>query len=479
MLYMSTINATLPLAEKLVGKQIVLSAVEGTPLSMLVDRTYSPRLDMNEGEVAEMINAASLDTDPSEINQHNNDISDLIAAVGDSVQRTLNGARNVAAPIYRGVAEQVEELVERNKLSLLNPIQVKPVYYHAVWNSPVLEGLVGRYSEQPVLGIEMPASLPMLSEEAIEAYLKVGNGSFDDEIMSVVDGGDDTWLTGLYSNVFTAEGRGYDYVMEILTGKHKTRNELLCLHLFARRLMQDPPEGVRQSISEYRSTMGTLVNQSGRAVARLMQLRQREFDKKLLVYSYPAAGAEKAYRAGSTIHVNGELYNRWVEEGGSPECLYGALFDDRDTTYAGLLDKSADYERLWERQRRLITMRVSYQEKVVKMEAFQEAMTAAINTLEDDALLVERGEYHSRLKQSMKTVTEKELDTVYHTARRLVCDVLFPHTQYKQVLEAIDRACDANPELEVREAALLATVEYVVDWIAQFVVVERDGGIAI
>lgn len=477
MLHIPTINAVLPLATKVTNKQFVLSAVEGTPLSVLVDSGYSPSLDITESDIVSMIHEASTEVDATGENLHNGQMSELITLVGDSVQRTLNGARNLAGPIFRKVAEDVQEIVEQERVKLLNPIKIEPLYYHRVWSSPVLEGLAGRYSEQPVLDVTLPATLPDMTPEAVTGYLRVGNSSFDEGVEELLTTKSDNWLMGLYVNIFTAKGRGYDELRDIMTGKHVTRDELLCTHLLARRLLQDPPEGIHQGLNDYRTAMSSVVNQTGRAVARLMQLRQREYDKKLLVYGYSNKNPEKVSRDGAIIRVNGELYNRWIDDGGTPETLNGALFDGGDTTYDGLLEKREVYERLWERQRRLIAMRVSYQEKVVKLSAYQAAMTVAINALGDDAMVMERSVYHERLKYEMRCVNENQLDNFYQLSRQLVCRVIFPHTDYEKVLVTIDRCCEEYPEMEVREAALLATVEYIVDWIAQFIVTSKEGSV--
>ncbi len=92
--------------------------------------------------------------------------------------------------------------------------------------------------------------------------------------------------------------------------------------------------------------------------------------------------------------------------------------------------------------------------------------------MDDEDLAVERGILHRRLADQAKDLRGRFYEDLYGTIRKLVCNAIFPHTNALQILEAIDAVCHENPKIEVREAALLATIEIVATWVAKLCRVE-------
>lgn len=474
MIKMSSLWAVEPLTTKLTSKQLQLEPLSQSPLSALVKATYSPRLDLvDDVPVVERIQKASSDADVGGEVEHDVVMAELRTLVGESVQKTLTTAKDVVNPLITRSVERLQERLARESQKLLVPFEIQPVNYARVWRSPALGDVVERYAEQPVLPVLLPAVMPELSEETLLGYLQTGISSFDSEVRELINSKPSGWLVALFDSIFTAKG-SKDNLDRVLTVSHDVRDEVLVVYLLTRRLKEDPPEGVRQDLGEYRSRMALLMNQSGRCVARLLSLRERERKVQTLVYSWPQGSLDAVREGNCVIRVNGELYLEWLNAGGQPEVLFGAFLDNKVRTYDVLLEKAESYKTLWERQLRVLRTKVAFQEQNLIMSGLERVGTDLIEEVRD-AHAVDAAQLHSRLQKVLKDIRTDELTNLYKVSRKVICRVLFAHTDVELLLTSIDRQCELNPDIPVREAALLATIQYVTDWACKLVQVKYVG----
>ena len=59
------------------------------------------------------------------------------------------------------------------------------------------------------------------------------------------------------------------------------------------------------------------------------------------------------------------------------------------------------------------------------------------------------------------------MENIYKTARKLVCRARFYYTSSDKILAAIEEYTNSNPDIDPQEAALMATIEYVADFVAE------------
>lgn len=94
-------------------------------------------------------------------------------------------------------------------------------------------------------------------------------------------------------------------------------------------------------------------------------------------------------------------------------------------------------------------------------------ITTEINDLSADQLPpgCDKGALHERLNERLGHAKMRDLDDLWHFARKAVCRVLFFHTEAESLLLAIDQESKNNPDVPVRELALFATIEIVARWL--------------
>jgi hypothetical protein len=76
----------------------------------------------------------------------------------------------------------------------------------------------------------------------------------------------------------------------------------------------------------------------------------------------------------------------------------------------------------------------------------------------------------------MTRVKPKHLEDIFGISTKLVCRVLFADTDIERILDGIEVAAKNHPELDMREAALLAVNDFVVDWLCKLIVPEHVAG---
>jgi hypothetical protein len=77
-------------------------------------------------------------------------------------------------------------------------------------------------------------------------------------------------------------------------------------------------------------------------------------------------------------------------------------------------------------------------------------------------------EYKQFINNTFKFLDKLEVNdftNIWKLVTNLVCDCLFFYTDAKKILLGIERAKELNPDVQIREALLLSTIEYVTDYI--------------
>jgi hypothetical protein len=187
----------------------------------------------------------------------------------------------------------------------------------------------------------------------------------------------------------------------------------------------------------------------------------------MMIVSYP-----QSTMAGQQIIVDGPVFNRFIQEGGSPEVILGAFFTDRQMDYAQLLSDREGYLARWKTAQSTLLGSAEGERFRALMVALQSALTEEINALPDELMVASRATLHERLQQCLGSVRPNALESLWHTARHLICTVIFPHTDVENTLCEVDSQMQRHPELEPREAALNAAVESMAQWLSKLITVE-------
>lgn len=484
MIQQKTVEAIYPLAEILTNNGKALVAIDDTPLKELVAYSYPAEAQLSTPSYPiEGIVAASMTKNAEGVSLHDVTMDEVVDIVAKTVSGNLDLARNTVNPLIKQVVDEVTDDMAAQTAGALQPLQVVTDHYHAVWNNPLLETLVENYARMPVAAIAPVPGLPSLTPEQLLETALTGVTRFDPDLRALIDDHDGEWLVDVYETFFRVQvdserpRPGEAWTTEQAFARPvQFRDEILVAHFLSRKLLKSVPEGTEGDLDIYRDLMSELLAQTGRVVTRVLEQRERaKRHKQLVVDQKMPYNLELLPEQQGTIFVNGDVYNAWLAEGGSPEVLFGAAVTDREYGYNTLLENAERYREAWKRQSRVIATQVRFNRFNQLLAALERVLTRMINNIDDEILVDDRSVLHKRLQLLLSKVAEKECSDLFLLSRKLVCGLFFSHTDAEAILCAIDAVAKEHEDIEVREAALLATIEIVTEWVADLIAVKHVG----
>jgi hypothetical protein len=482
MLKPSSLTAAYPLAEALAGSGLIVTPAPGTPLEALVNACVT--LDQMgiryEGagvEVAEQsILEASTAKDLGGVVRHDVAMDEFVKASSDTVLKNMNLAKNVVNPMVQAVVDQATAVADGSGKEDYLPMSVEPFYYASIFSNPLLVEMVSKYDGFPVVNQDLTLGLPKFTVEQIRAAAKTGNPRFDEDVEAFTKAmGDDEIMTTFQGAFGGGQMPYYTRLNEMLSTRPGNAGRVALLFLLSSHFLNDIPDGLNMELDLYRAYMSTIMAQSARAVAAAMRLRNDNVRMKYMVMEAPYKRDDQSLRG--TFKVNGDVYNQYLKDGGTPEALFGAAnsgmtgFDAKD-----LIENNGKYAESWRRTFELIRTASDYKRFNYFLDGLRQAMLTQIEELDESLRMADNGLYRQRLVTELTNIKGGGIKEPWKIARKLVCRVFFPHTDAERILSAIDAQSKAHPELDVREAATLALIETVSKWVAtQFKVTNAVG----
>lgn len=477
-----TAHSLSPLLNKLEASGVRLKVMENTPLAELADATIAGMYSMEplngssdgslpERDTISLLLEASREKNQDGICEHDVVMDEVVETVAKTVSKNLDGARNIIVPKIKDVAEEAKKQFDEIGMRQVIPVAVAPDYLKDTWYNPFIAGMFEKFVDVEPENVDLIGNFPDLTGADLQALMKNDTARWDEELAKFLGNFPDGYLEETYRRVFSRRSDGaYTYLTELTNTSRGDRDRTLLVHLMARRLLADVPEGVRMDIANYRLYLNRVIAQTGRACMRFREAREKEITRKTLVMRYPIPSIS-AVEDGE-ITVVGAVYKQFLEAGGSPEVILGAYATDRERDFTALLEKAEAYKNAWLRYVRLFEKRVAENKLANTISSFRRAMINEINEMaEDEELVIDADHAKQRLTDLLSSIKENDTDDFYIIARKLVCRVLYAHTDGEKILCAIDKITEDNPEMDIREAALLAMVDIVADWVSAQIVV--------
>jgi hypothetical protein len=176
----------------------------------------------------------------------------------------------------------------------------------------------------------------------------------------------------------------------------------------------------------------------------------------------------------TTITVYEPVYKKWLAAGNSQEALFGMLILKHNYSTTYLIDEhKEELEKAWFNH-------LSYSTNSIKLSNFNnllEALALAYKALhteyqnEAEKAAMSTSDYYAvsdRLfNEELKDVRMMDLTDMRALALRLVAKSRYYYSSAYEILSTLDSYCEDNENLDPREAALLATIEYVARYMAK------------
>lgn len=359
------------------------------------------------------------------------------------IQRTFNLARGPVNSLCLEAGEQITKMIEDGVIRDAE-IEIVPVFDSKLTKNPTFLDMLSRFgqsiTERKVREVELFGGRRWIDLDANEriGFCSVGVASIDECVPEVVGRVSDR------GDINPFDVSRWDNV-----------DELAVKYLLLLRANNNIPEGVNMSEVEYRETItNAMVNVGSRFNITMERHYRASRNKQMFIDC-------DVWSKRTTVF--GDVYNAWLKEGGRPEFIMGMMRSgklelnskalvEKGDVYLKVLD---DYRRKKRAEMMTLMMHLSktniakWFHNYITNEIDQQDQTGARNRLEEFLL---------------KRPRLADEDLLFYL-RRLVCDVFFPNTDVLRVLTDIQALQDQSPDMDVRDAAEVALLNWVGDWL--------------
>lgn len=462
-----------------ISSGIKVSARAGTPLSDMVQvstphEAYGFKIhgeglspeDMGLDTIEQALNRAR-DISGLQLSSAGALHGDVIAEAAENasqvIDRNLTLARAVVNPQIMQVLEHVQRQANLSVTDVLD-VQIETVNFEGLWKSDILRSLVDGFKKGGFTSAQSVPYHPLYADIDIETLLDSGSARLDDRVREWLSDGGLNSIEAAWNKYFVL-GRQVDLTMGI---DANATNEALATFIIANALKNKHPFDVSVNEATYTRQLETILFYVAPYVAAAVERFEEDAARNVLVISYPVTRTIKDPK----IRVNGAVYKKWLDNGGTPEIVLGAYLTDQPTDAESLMREGERYMRSWNAH--LAKLKVT--QDTNRLATIKEALlTSARDVIES---ITENGgvvtnEMYAILRSRVDGMTLYHLNELHAYIRSLICDVLYPNTEAKRILQLLDSYGKEYPELPPRELALLAVTDIVSKWVVAMLNVER------
>lgn len=496
MILKDTISNSIPLVLDTSKRAIKLSPVVNSPLDYLnkesqwmtnfVDvsgeRTVENDNYLNEEsfwtQLAERIHLTTRDLDelteaePIDVSQLNKKKhSELLAYhtnhISKAILEHITFAKQVIAP-------QVSDLVERTNNDLANlsdreinrfSIEVRDL--PDIFRNPALLSLIEPLGQiKNTITVDNYVGLPSLSLEEIIPYVRLDVPSLDEELKNYLLSDSGNALLTVWNKVFVAienqpiEYNGYVSINELVDDAKDGLINALAIFTLASNLIDNPIEGTKVRLEQYNNHLSLLESFAGQQLYRKIEGFANQLKQNILVANYQ----------DKTCIVNRPVYEEFLENGGSVEVLFGQMLaNTRHYSLANIQSDTANSLQRW-KDHEAIQKSIEYNNRLYRAQRILKENFELL--LRDLGEVPNYSDLVNHFAKEVSKINVEDLDDIYKTVLTLINRVLYPGKGAARFLELMCSHEKMNPELDPREIATLASIDYIGAWISEMIKVE-------
>lgn len=422
----------------------------------------------NLAAMAHNVTAGTLE-EPS---THTRFMDGATADIGKAVISHISFARNIVKPLVIDYAEGVtQHLANFAPPSAADQFCVEVVDLPELLEDESFVDTLTRYAGKSIL---RPDAIPALSAKASDellALMLMGDKDADEAIAAWYTRKGEGFFLNIWENFFRNRQEAnpqklmsYD---EIQAEDVFLRADYgLAMYLMAHKLydsVDDAVQGV--SLNAYRNIIAQTRDFAAALItASLLKITAYAKSRILVVSSNPDARC---------IKVFGTVYRPWLEQGGSPETILGLLVSEKRLSTQSAIDEIQQaLLKQWKTHVVFHNTLESNKQFAYFKEALRVKFRALMLTLsaEETRFVDSTKDYVDKVNtlftKELDSLKSSDMDNVHATALRLVCRARFYYTDAELILSDIIEAGRVNPDIDVREAAGIATMNYIFDYLS-------------
>lgn len=398
------------------------------------------------------------------MDQNSNDTNIICKSLANKINNELILVKNKLRPFMNEIAKDIEtKLNETDVESEINKYSIVTVSIPAIVEELELLGLLKKSREPLSIGTST-VSLPTPAKENIRGYFVHSNSSAnisvekilanytDDQLLTLWD----KYLSNISSTNENIKSLGFKVVDRI--------EEFLLLQTLLSNVIKENNEDTTK--------------------VEMLQLLQNEVSNFLSIakeniLTNREAGKLIMKLEGTVAHVDNELYNKFITEGNTPEIILGYIVKgDSDLSaslYNNIIANKDEYLKLWNSKVQM----ASFSEANNNMKRYRTVYDIILTNLYKDGIpndLLELAvdnyaDAKARLDQVLATYTTEQILDYNLVARDIVGEVIFPETNFSHFARSITSFSKLNPNITPQDAATVASLDFIIDFLLQQVYV--------
>ena len=475
-------------AKELSAKKIFLSTRPSTVLGELLDASVSflsPKTTNTESALLRPIGIASpvILRTPEELasevffntstgreeSVHSLKIAALAEDLAPYITAHISHTRNVVSPMVVDLAQKLEKFKEAAKP--MDPAAsfeiVKGKVPQILLDESFLSDGIGNYSNSEPSQYDFIEIDAGQTDEFISGLVRLGSDRLNELVQDWLKGKENDFIKNCFLVNFTVNSGGLNFDDYGLTAtprnSYRTLDVGLACYLIASRLFAEPQPVKGMSLIAYKSKLRNIIDCAGAITMKAAKTALRQQESGTLV--------AEAVLSKKRIVVNNIVYQNWLENGGSPEVLLGMLVSGQIQYAVPAINENREtLIRHWQNYLMLAQADVrgemmkrfrSYLESEALLglndltESEKDFATSCIN-LKDNIT--------KKVQEEIDKMSHRLMDDVYHTALHVIAKARFYYTSAYQILNEMTQVSKQNPDIDVREAALLSVINYIAEY---------------
>jgi hypothetical protein len=447
-----------------------LQAEPGTPLACLNESALLGSAADTSAEYMpdpDFIEAQSAGWKKDEQSLHSTQLNEMTVEIASYVQSHLNFARNVVRPVIQELVNKVQADIEALPVKMEYNLEIVVLDPPEPMISSSFEEQAHEYKDINYMPIRSYLNMPAMGAAEIIAMLVTGNQEVDAALQVWASKQTSSWLENVYNSVFTSESTSGRFE-DLVQARGTSVDAALLVFVLGNKLYDNPPAGTEMLLAKYNEAIADVRNQSGLRIHQAYEEYARNSATGQLIVTYDK----------QKVSVNGNVYRKWMELGGNNAVIFGSILSDRPAMFVNELnDKKADFLSTWEQYNQFMTVTQRNQQfanyKAILHNALivvaQKDLEACFGQIAEGRVintsLSEYEQFVSNTDTFVNELNEDDFKNIWKLCLNAVCKCVFFYNDADKILSGIEKVCRDNPGIEVREAALLSTIEYVTDYL--------------
>lgn len=475
MLSKSSITTAWPLAESLAVKGFAARPRPNTVLAALC--RYTP-IELVKPEVLDNISpedhsgflGVMAETvtggTPEAPSEHDREMQALVQQLSGYIKPHLSFAKNVAGPLLEEyISKVIEDMQKWGEQKASDVFTINVGDLPEIVNNDLFRSDLDNYQGQT---LRLPNPRPALGEKThdeILALMMTGNKSIDTDIVNWISRKDSGFIAALWNSYFSTTGGTYNWVLDPYDLFDRA-DIAAFLFLVARRLFDQVDESASGvNLSVYRDTMAQVRDFGGTLLYSCCDILEGLAKTNTLVVGIQP----DKYRAT----VCGPVYREWLKNEGSPEIIMGLIVSGTTlSTLQAITSAGAELTQKYDTFMHFFDTRQSN----AKLSTFREVLLMEYERLmqtlapEEKEYLIEDSNYYqeasARVREIVMAVENDDLTCIHRVCLKVIAQGRLYYTDSYKILSAMWDAQAINPNIEPREAAAMAAIQYAADFIA-------------